>query len=278
MAGAPEDLGGGVWRFQAPLWQTNTVLAVAGGDALVCDPAWEPAEIDAVAAAARRPGGPVHLLVTHSDYDHVCGIGSFPGATVVAGEETAEAIRSGAAGQALAEAGAEWGLDWPGKLRVDRVAAAGETLELGPFRVESIEARGHVGDGRAWVLLEQGILLPGDYLSAMTYPFVLDSLARAATAIERLLAAIERHALRWVVPGHGPALTPAQAREVGESDLAYLGRVAAAAAEARANGLSPGHALVAVFGAVEPPRPTTDDFEVFGLRALNARAALREAA
>ncbi len=279
MAGSPVDLGGGVWQYQTPLWQTNAVLAVAGGEALLCDPSWEPAEIEAIRADAMRlaSGGPVRILITHADYDHVCGIGSFPEAEIVAGEETASKIAEGAAGADLGAASSEWGLSWIGDLRVDRVASAGKTIELGAFRVEAHEARGHVADGRAWVLVDQGILLPGDYVSAMTYPFVIGSVADAHATVQRLIAAIDEHDLRWVVPGHGPALGPAEARRIAQEDLEYLERLRAAADDAAAAGLSPGHALVAVYGAVEPPRPTTDDFEIYGLRELNARAALREA-
>lgn len=273
----PRDLGEGVWQFQTPLWQTNSLLAVAAGEALLCDPCWEPAEIEAIRAeAARRAGGSTHLLVTHGDYDHVCGIGFFPEATVVAGEETRARIESGKAAEGLAGAAREWGLEWPLELRVDRVAPAGEELQLGSFRVAAIEARGHVGDGRAFVLLDQSVLLPGDYLSATTYPFVLDSLRRYREANARLLAALEEHDLRRVVPGHGPALTPAEARTVGEADDAYLARLQDAAREAVRDGLAPSPALLHVY-AVEPPRPTTDDFEIYAIRTSNARKALEEA-
>jgi hydroxyacylglutathione hydrolase len=274
----PEDLGDGVWKFQTSLWQTNAVLAVADGEALLCDPSWEPAEIEAIRAeAARLAGGAVRIVLTHADYDHVCGIGFFPDAEVIAGDETAAAIASGAAAAALATASAEWGLVWPGELRVDRAVHAGETIDAGPFRLAAVEARGHVADGIAWVLLDQGVLLPGDYLSTMTYPFVLDSVKRARATVARLLAALGEHDLRWVIPGHGPALTPNEARRIGEDDLAYLEALQAAASAAVSEGLSPGHALVAVFAGVDPPRATTADFEVFGLRALNTRSALAEA-
>jgi hydroxyacylglutathione hydrolase len=278
MTREPIDLGGGVRQYQTALWQTNAVLVVAGRDTLLCDPSWEPAEIAGLREAAEPGGdGATYILVTHADYDHTCGIGAFPDATVVAGEETAERIRTGAVGRALAEASAEWGLAWAGEPRVDRVVGAGDTVELGSLRVAAIEARGHVADGLAWILLDQGVLLPGDYLAAMSYPFVIDSVANARATVERLLRAIDEHDLRWVVPGHGPALTPTDARRVGEEDLAYLDRLAEAAREALAEGSSPGHALVRVW-SVEPPRPTTPDFDLFDLRGANARAALAGAA
>jgi glyoxylase-like metal-dependent hydrolase (beta-lactamase superfamily II) len=269
-----EDLGRGVWRSQTPLWQTNALLALADGEALLCDPGYTPEEIERLAARARRGGGPIHLLVTHADFDHTCGIPHVREASVAAGAETARLIESGTAAERLAAAGSAWGLNWETELRVDRILEPGPTT-LGAFRIESIETPGHTADGLAYVLLDQGVLFPGDYLSAMTYPFLTASLRAAQATHEGLLSALDRHDLRWVVPGHGPVLTPAQAREVGEADLAYLERLARAAQEALRNGLSPGYALLHAY-AVEPPRATTDDFEIFGLRELNAKQALAE--
>jgi glyoxylase-like metal-dependent hydrolase (beta-lactamase superfamily II) len=252
------------------------VFALAGADAVLCDPALAPEDIDDLAAAANRAAERVYVVITHADFDHTCGIGFFPDATVVAGEDTARAIESGSAAQALAEAGREWGAAWPGDLRVDRTIAPGE-YRLGPFRIEALEASGHAEDGLAFVLVDQGVMLPGDYLSAMTYPFLTGSLASAKATHERLLNALDRYDdLRWVVPGHGPALAPGEARAIGEADAAYLDALEQAAREAHAGGESPGRALVSVFGIL-PPRATTEDFEVYGIRAANARKALAEA-
>jgi hydroxyacylglutathione hydrolase len=276
VSGAPLDLGGGLWQFQTALWQTNTLLARAGGEVLLCDPNYRPEEIEAIRAEAlREDPAAVHLLLTHGDFDHTCGVPYFPEAAVVAGPETAEAIGSGAAAQGLRGAAVEWGLDWPGELRVDRVVVPGEDVALGCFRLETIDARGHVADGLAYVLLDQGVLLPGDYLSSMTYPFVIHSVEGARRTYERLLEALDRHELRWVVPGHGDALEPVRARAVAEEDVRYLEQLLAAAREAR--GSAPGDALLAVFSGAPPPRPTTDDFEMYGIHALNVQRALAEA-
>jgi glyoxylase-like metal-dependent hydrolase (beta-lactamase superfamily II) len=269
------DLGHGVTVFQTPQWQTNAVLAVAGDEALVVDPGYTPPEISSLAARARQGGGPVHVLVTHADYDHVCGVAAFADAVVVTGAASAERVRSGEAASALADAGAEWGLDWDPRLRVDRELEPGEH-ELGAFRVAAVAADGHTVDGLAFVLVEQGVLVAGDYLSDMTFPFVGAGVERAIATYDRLLDALERYAPRWVVPGHGRPLDAETARMVGEADRTYLHRLAEAAAEARALGLAAGPALLHVF-AVEPPRSTTPDFDVYGIPAANARAVLADA-
>ncbi len=276
MTRPPTDLAEGVWQYQTRLWETNSLLVEAGGETLLCDPAWTAAEIDAIRRRAARTNGQSHILITHADYDHTCGIGFFPEAAVVTGHRTAEAIASGAATDALNGASAEWGLTWEGDLHVDRVVEAGTTFECGGFHVAAIEARGHVADGLAYAILDQGVLVPGDYLSGMTYPFVTASIADATQTCKRLLSALDEHDLRWVVPGHGRALAPEEAEEIGEADVRYLEELARVAREATVGGLAPSDALIAVYG-VNPPRATTHDFEIYGIRAFNAGNALAEA-
>jgi hydroxyacylglutathione hydrolase len=269
------DLGEGVWLWQTPLWQTNALLARSADEVLACDPCFTPDEIERLAATARDAGGPIHLLITHGDFDHVCGIAYLPEATVIAGAATAERITSGTAAKELVAAGVEWGISWPTELRVDRIVEP-EAFTCGAFRVEAVEAPGHTRDGLAYVLMDQGVLLPGDYLSAMTYPFIGGGLDNTIATVRRLLDVLARFDLRWVVPGHGPVLTPEQAAAVGEADLVYLEALARAVGEARAEGSSPGDALLHVF-EVEPPRETTPDFEIYALRSANARSVLANA-
>ena len=105
-------------------------------------------------------------------------------------------------------------------------------VDLGTFRVAVIDAASHGREGLAYVLLEQGILLPGDNLSAITIPLLAGSLARAREATERLLAALDRYTLRHVVPGHGPVLTP----ERGAADRRAGSALPRAAGRRRARG------------------------------------------
>src|SRR5690242_17085082 len=87
------DPGEGVWQFQSPLWETNSVLSVAGGEVLLCDPAFFVAEIERIRDhTAQLGGGRARIVITHADFDHVCGIPWFPDAEVLAGGETATKI------------------------------------------------------------------------------------------------------------------------------------------------------------------------------------------
>ncbi len=277
MGRVPVELGVGVWQYQTPLWQTNCLLALVGGEAVLCDPSYTRDELESLRDEVEQQGvSAVHVLVTHADYDHVCGLGSFPGATAVAVEGTASRVEDGSAGEALAAAGKEWGIAWRLEgVRIDRTVDVGE-VQLGAFPVDVVDAPSHGREGAAFVLPDQGILFAGDHLSPITIPLLAGSLQAAVAANEALLDALDRHELRWIVPGHGRVLSPAEAREIGQADLAYLQSLQRSAREAVERRLAPGDALLHVY-AVEPPRPDTDDFAVYGIRAGNARLALEEA-
>jgi glyoxylase-like metal-dependent hydrolase (beta-lactamase superfamily II) len=256
------------------LWASNSAVVPSSGARLVCDPSIFPDEIAEVRAAASG-GAPVHVLVTHSDFDHVCGIPAFADATVVAGPSTAKAIADGTARGKLDASGPEWGTAWDGELRVD-VVAGGEPVQCGDLRVAAVDSRGHIDDGSAFVVLERGLLLAGDYLSPVCPPIVLGSVDGAVAAIERLLSVINEYGISTVVPGHGPLLDAASARRIGAEDIEYLTSLQAAATEAVRIGASPNPALL-IARAVVPPRPARPDFDAFDWPSANARRALGEA-
>jgi len=258
--------------FQSPLWETNSALLERDGEVLLSDPAFFVPEIEQIRETAG--GRPTHLVLTHADFDHTCGIPFLPDAQVVAGPDTADVVASGAADDGLA-AGAEWGVDWPRGVRVDRTVEAGTMFAAGPWTVEAIAAPSHGREGLGFAVLEEAVLFAGDHLSAITIP-LLARLGPAIEANERLLEALGRLSPETVVPGHGPTHTTQEARTIGEADLAYLRALAAAAREAVEEGLAPGYALLHVY-AVEPPRGDPPDFAIYGIRAANARAALAEA-
>jgi hydroxyacylglutathione hydrolase len=268
----PREAIPGVWLFQSPLWQTNSALVERDGRVLLMDPAQFLPEIEAIRAeTARRTSESPFLLLTHGDFDHTCGIPYLPDAEVIAGEETSARVASGAASEYLVSAGPEWGVEWEPSLRVDRTVGPG-TFTAGPWTVEAIAAPSHGREGTAFAVLDEGVLFPGDHVSAITIP-LLANLERAIDANEKLLAALDRLDLQLVVPGHGPAHTPAEARRIAEEDLAYLRALRDAAREAVVEGLPSAFALLHVC-EVEPPRGDTLDFAIYGIPTSNAKLAL----
>jgi hypothetical protein len=79
--------------------------------------------------------------------------------------------------------------------------------------------------------------------------------------------------LRWVVPGHGPLLCPADAIAIAEADVEYLRGLEEAAESAKQEGLSWADSMVRAIG-VPLPRPSSPDIEIYAPQVLNAKRAL----
>ena len=273
----PVELEPDVWHIQSDQWETNSLLICSGDQVLICGPDFTTPYLRHIGRyRATKNQNRIHLLVTHVDFDHLRSVFNLPDATVFGGVRTASKLKKKATQTKLRRLAEEWGVAWPGEPHVDTVVEAETTTAHGPVLVRAIEAAGHTDDGLGYILPNQKLFLPGDYLSGMTYPLVTGSLREAIQTHERLLSELDRNDLRLIVPGHGNPLTPREARRIGKDDLEYLRSISETAGLAIRDGMSAGQALVYVY-AIEPPRRASNDFEVFEMRTSNARAALAEA-
>jgi hydroxyacylglutathione hydrolase len=230
------------------------MLLIAGDEAVAVDPGVTQPEIEAVRERAASEGARVvAVLATHGDFDHVAGIASFPDAEAVMGPRAAARIASGAALREMAEEGAALGLSWPGSPRCDRVLRVGRRERIGPFEIETMELEGHTDDGIGLRVRDPDVLLVGDYLSPIEYPFVYHSTVAYRGTLAALADLLRSDPPAQVVPGHGAPLDAATACEIAESDLAYLHalrRVVTASIAAGAGREASIHAGA----AVPPPR------------------------
>lgn len=263
-----------VWeRFEASLWRTTSLLVRAEGESLVVDPAISANEVARIGDRALELGAPVrHVLITHDHWDHVCGIGGFPEAVAAMGEETAETVTSGAAAESVREAADVYDVVVPGSLRVDLTFPRGSAVALGPFVLETFPLVGHSTDGSGFRLREAGLLIVGDHLSAVEFPFVTSPAAYRIT-LAGLIEMLRADPPETVVPGHGPPLEVGEALSIAEADLGYLRSVHAAVVEALARGGGREEAHAAGL-AVELPRECAPDLEE--MRGLNVDRQIEE--
>jgi glyoxylase-like metal-dependent hydrolase (beta-lactamase superfamily II) len=209
-------------RFESALWQTASLLLVADGEAVAIDPCISRDEVARIAERARTLGARVtHVLATHADWDHVCGIAAFPGAVAAMAELSAAIVKSGAASVAIAQRASEYDVTVAGPPRVDRVLSPGLAYRIGPFTIETLALAGHTPDGTAYRVRELDLLAVGDHLSAAEFPFASSTADYRAT-LAGLVDLLRNDPPARVVPGHGPELTAAEALAIAEADLAYL--------------------------------------------------------
>ena len=270
------DLRPGVIRYESALWETTALALHAGGEAVLVDPCISAPEIAAIAADVAARGLIVRgLLITHGDWDHVCGISAFPKVPAIMSRGAAARIASGQAAEEVVRHGAEEGLNWDGAPRADLVFDPGEALHVGPFNIETMALPGHTACGAGYRVRDLGLLAVGDYLSVIEFPFVYVSTAAYRATLTALLEELGRDSAELVTPGHGRALTGLEARDIAREDLDYLHALKAAVRGALAGGATREQAIAAG-AAVDVPRGAGDDDG--RLRHDNAEQQLSELA
>jgi hydroxyacylglutathione hydrolase len=240
-------------RFEASLWSTTSLLVVADGESLVVDPAISAEEVAAIGRRAQELDAPIrYVLITHGDWDHVCGIAAFPEAMAVMGAETAERVVS-RGDDVLRQSAAHYGLEISGSPRADQTFARGSAIAHGPFVVETFPLTGHTEDGTGYRIRELGLLIVGDHLSPVEFPFAKSPAAYRFT-LAGLIDTLRADPPEIVIPGHGPPLAVEEALRIAEADLAYLRSLHAAVAGAATR--EEAHAAAS---AVDLPRDCAPD-------------------
>jgi len=212
------------------------------------------------------------VLITHGDWDHVCGIGGFPDAVVSMGEETAARVEDGSRVQSIQRAADAHGFVSAGSPRVDEAFPRGRALALGEFVVETFPLVGHTPDGTGFRLRELGLLVVGDYLSSVEFPFATSPSAYRLT-LAGLIELLREDPPETVIPGHGPPLTAEEALGVAEADLRYLRSLHAAVVGALAGDRTRDEAHAAGL-AVALPRESSPDLAE--MRGFNVEREIEE--
>ncbi|GEC89057.1 MBL fold metallo-hydrolase [Brevibacillus brevis] len=196
--------------FTSCLWQTTSAVVSTEQRLYLFDPAYFPHEIEAIADYVRRErnGRELILVLTHGDWDHVVGIGKFPDATIIAQKEI---LTDGRIEQKLNKA-----------KRFDGSYYVVRSYEVGmPTFTKLVEdaqdwqevfflpVPGHTPDQMATLFREQKLLVVGDMLSNLEFPFIDDSSAYLES-LEKLERLVLQGEVEEVIPGHG---VPAKGRE-----------------------------------------------------------------
>ncbi len=211
----------------------------ARAETFVIDSPVLPEELDALPSVLAQAGfpSPSGLLATHADWDHVLGPLAFPGTPLGCAESSVErlAAEPGAAQRELRAFDEELYLERerPLGLGAPQALPVPGRLEIGGHELELHPTGGHTADGMAIAMPWAGVLVAGDYLSAIEIPM----LTTPGSSVQAYLETLERlaplaSAAEHVVPGHGPILGAARAEEILAQDAAYLHGLSERGAEA----------------------------------------------
>ena len=199
-----------------------------GAETFVVDSPVLPEELELMPSLLGQAGfpAPSGLLATHADWDHVLGPLAFPGAPLGMAESSARrlAAEPGAAQRELRSFDEELYIERerPLALGAPQALPVPGRLDIGARELELHETGGHTADGMAILAPWAGVLVGGDYLSAIEIPMIspgggVDAYLATLERLRVLLARAEH-----IVPGHGPVLDRERAAEVLGEDAAYL--------------------------------------------------------
>lgn len=195
--------------FQSALYQTTTAVIETEEAVVMTDPTWLPEEIDTIRAFIdeRLKERKLYIIYTHSDFDHVIGAGAFPEAFVIASERFQMNKHKQAIIEEMKAFDQKYYLSRPYDYTyptVDRlIKIDGDKLKLGSHTLHFYLAPGHTKDGLFTVIEPEGILLSGDYLSDVEFPFIASSYKDYVHTVEKAQQIIQDFNVRCHVPGHG---------------------------------------------------------------------------
>jgi len=185
--------------FESALFRTTSTCIRTEEYLLVVDPNWLPAEVEYIRsfAALYGKGKELYLLFTHSDYDHIIGYGAFPGFTTIASQ--------------LQQA-----IDWDDEYYIQRdyapltyptidlpIAEEGQTMRIGQDDYVFYQAPGHNYDGLLTFNRSRGILVVGDYLSNVEFPYVYHAFADYRATLATLKKLVTSGEVKTLITGHG---------------------------------------------------------------------------
>lgn len=215
--------------FQSALYQTNTVLLDRRGYAVLVDPNWLPGEIAYIKAAWQKQCGdkPLYVVLTHSDFDHIIGVGAFPEAQFVASQALAERADQAAEIEEIQTFDdrhyiqRDYPIVYP---RIDlMVGDAQSHFKLADDAWEAWPAPGHHQDAIILWDTTRRLLIAGDYLSDIEFPFVYHSFSAYHRTLDRLEAIIRERQPQLLLPGHGtPTTDPGEMLQRVDESRQYL--------------------------------------------------------
>ena len=199
--------------FESELFRTTSACIVTDEYLLLVDPNWLPSEVKALRAFtdARGADRERYLLFTHSDYDHIIGYGAFPGFTTIASRRF---VDNPDADKQLQQTVAwddeyyirrDYPLSYPA---IDRpVGGEGQEMRIGEDAYVFYQAPGHNYDGLLTFNRSRGILIVGDYLSNIEFPYVYHSFAAYRATLKTLAELVASGDVRILITGHGDHAT-----------------------------------------------------------------------
>ena len=194
--------------FQSVLYQTTTAIIQSKDAVILTDPNWLPSEVKMIQQFVNEHIGSrqLYIIFTHSDFDHILAAGAFPNAIMIASKAFVDRVDKEKVLSEIRQFDAQYYLsrDYPIVYpEIDVVVEQdGSALSIGECQLVFYLAPGHTEDGLMAVVEPFGILVAGDYLSDVEFPFISDVESYENT-LNKARKLVDKHKVTTLVPGHG---------------------------------------------------------------------------
>lgn len=200
----------GIVLFESALFRTVTTLVIGQDYLLLVDPNWLPREVDFISTYLQpyQKGRTCYLLFTHSDYDHIIGYGKFKGFQTIASKNFVENPKQAEILQEMADFDDQYYItrDYPIQYpEINHIIDAENQLQLGEDMYQFHQAVGHNSDGIIAHNLSRQMLIVGDYLSNIEFPYIYESVAEYKKTLDVLERIIRTNDIKLFITGHGDA-------------------------------------------------------------------------
>lgn len=199
--------------FESELFRTTSTCVVTDDYLLLVDPNWLPSEVAYIREFTERhgKGKDKYLLFTHSDYDHIIGYGAFPGFTTIASQRFVD--------NPEADKQLQQTIAWDDEYYIQRdyllsyptinlpIGGEGQGMKTGNDQYVFYQAPGHNYDGLLTFNRSRGVLIVGDYLSNIEFPYVYHSFADYRNTLATLETIINSGEVKVLITGHGDHTT-----------------------------------------------------------------------
>ena len=195
--------------FESELFRTTATLIIGKDYLLLIDPNWLPREIEFIyrkveeIAINRKK----YLLFTHSDYDHIIGYGKFKSFKTIASENLVLNKKKESILSQINDFDDQYYISRNYEIEYPKIDKAidgdGIKIQLGLNEYIVYQAVGHNSDGIITFNKSKGILVVGDYLSNIEFPYIYESVEKYKAVLNKLQQIIEQYKIEILVTGHG---------------------------------------------------------------------------
>lgn len=199
--------------FESALYRTTSTLLVGDDYLLLIDPTWLPNELKEIQeySELEASGKKKLLLFTHSDYDHIIGCKLFDKYQKIASKNFVDNPEKDKIIAQIKTFDDQYYIERSYEISYPQIDIPIEKNEHQiNFEKETYvfyQAPGHNRDGLITFNETKGILIVGDYLSNIEFPYIYHSLEAYRSTLNLLKELIDSQKVRLLISGHGDHTT-----------------------------------------------------------------------